>query len=74
MEFLDKTCALNLTFFDPLDIDEMARSVKAMETARDQVKLSSREFLETIGWRDCAEAAFDVIGPQLELHAEKAYR
>ena len=74
MEFLDKTCALNLTFFDPHDIDDMARSLKAMEAARDQVKLPSREFLETFGWRDCAEAVFDVIGPQLELCAKKAYR
>jgi glycosyltransferase involved in cell wall biosynthesis len=74
MEFLNEVCQLNLTFFDPYDVEELARGLKAMEQGRDHVRLPDRRFLEDFHWKKNAAAVSDVVLNHSNMGILTAYR
>jgi glycosyltransferase involved in cell wall biosynthesis len=74
MEYLNETCRLNLTFFDPRNIEELARSLKAMETGCDDVRLPERSFLERFHWRQSADAVCDTVLAHAKMGIANAHR
>ena len=61
MKFIDKRFGINLTFFNPYDVNEMARALKEMEKDYMNKKLPSVEKLEEFTWVKQSEEIYKVI-------------
>lgn len=61
MEYINQTLSINLTFFDPYSIDDMAKKLIEMEENYKEITLPSPEYLEQFNWKKNANSTFQVI-------------
>lgn len=73
MEYLNETCKLNLSFFDPYDVADVARALKGMEE-RGPAELPDRGFLAGFHWKNCAGVVWQVLSSQLPTRGANVYR
>jgi hypothetical protein len=72
-EFFDQLFGLNLTFFDPYSVDDLAAALKDMETQR-EVGLPDPATLERFHWRNAAASVYEAVVPHVRLGGAHAYR
>ncbi|MFH0963961.1 MAG: glycosyltransferase [Planctomycetota bacterium] len=65
MEFMNESFDLNLTFFDPFDVVDIAAKLKEMEARGDKVRLPDPARLDEASWRNVAPDFYQAIQPYL---------
>ena len=66
MEYFDQKFKLNLKFFNPRDLVEMAEALKEMETSAKSILLPDKETLSRSGWKNLSASVYNEIVILLE--------
>ena len=74
MEYLNELCRLNLMFFDPYSVDDLAQALKLMESRERPVDLPDRGFLEQFHWKKSGDALCAVVLERMKMSRPGAYR
>lgn len=61
MKYLDDHFGLNMTFFDPYNISEIASGLNFMEKSHTQILLPSKETLKRYHWKNTISSLFEII-------------
>ncbi len=61
MEFMDRNFSLNLTYFDPTDVQAMAKSLLWMQENCSSISLPSKEIMQNYGWKANAATLYQAV-------------